>query len=251
MLAPHFLHNAKIYIHIIAEVELTDYPPMHFIKSSTETDKAKTILDYGCGRGAHIVLWKSLFPQSELFFCDISPVALQILAKEHPEYTSNCGLIEKSIAPLPDNYFDLILSIEVMKHVEDYDSYIADIHRLLKPGGIFVWTTPCGNYFSIEHIYSFLTGQIKRTSEGYRLWKWEDPNHIRRLKSTEVKRKLTSNGFQEVFFRYRAHFFSFICSRLMKERLKQIGEKLMLLDYNLFRLFPNAASMIGYAGKRP
>src|SRR3972149_5754420 len=88
----------------------------HFINSFIETDKARTILDYGCGRGAHIELWESLFPLSELFFSDISPVALQILVKEHPEYASKCGLIDKNMASFPDKNFDLILSVEVMEH---------------------------------------------------------------------------------------------------------------------------------------
>lgn len=222
----------------------------HFICSFIETDKTKTILDYGCGRGSHIELWKSLFPQSELFFCDISPVALQILVNEHPEYSSNNKLIDNNIAQFPDNYFDLIISVEVMEHVEDYKSYLSDIHRLLMPGGSFIWTTPCGNYYSIEHIYSSLTGQIEQTKEGYRRWKWEDPTHIRRFKSKEVKSELERHGFHKVLFRYRAHFFSFICSRYMNRYLRQFGEKLMLLDYNLFRIFPNAASMIGFAKKR-
>lgn len=222
----------------------------HFIDSFIEVDKVKTILDYGCGRGAHIELWKSLFPQSELSFTDISSVALQMLVNEHPEYSFNNRLIDKHTALFPDSNFDLIISVEVMEHVENYGAYISDIYRLLKPGGSFIWTTPCGNYFSIEHIYSYLTGQIEQTQEGYRRWRWEDPTHIRRLKSEEVKSELARYGFHEVHLRYRAHLFSFVCSRYLNRYFQRFGERLMLLDYNLLRIFPNAASMIGIAKKR-
>ena len=49
---------------------------------------------------------------------------------------------------------------------------------------------------------------------------------------------------------FRAHLFSFLCSRLPRGlRLAAIGERLMFLDYTLFRLLPNGASMMGYAIK--
>jgi len=36
----------------------------------------------------------------------------------------------------------------------------------------------------------------------------------------------------------------------MRWPLSRLGEKMMLLDYFLFRIFPNGASMIGAARKR-
>lgn len=39
---------------------------------------------------------------------------------------------------LPSNYFDLVFSISVVEHIEDekYASFIQDISRILKPGGV-------------------------------------------------------------------------------------------------------------------
>ena len=53
---------------------------------------------------------------------------------------------------ITDNKFNIITSIEVMEHVEDLTAYVKDIYRLLKPGGIFIWTTPCANKYSIEYL---------------------------------------------------------------------------------------------------
>jgi len=124
----------------------------------------------------------------------------------------------------------------------------------LKPGGIFIWTTPCANILSIEHLYSSLTGKIEPTPQGYRRWQWEEKTHLRRLKSREARELLEKQGYGETGFRYRAHFFSFFCTYvltpLFRRRLTRLWEKLMLLDYALFRRLPNGASMIGFARKQ-
>lgn len=49
---------------------------------------------------------------------------------------------------------------------------------------------------------------------------------------------------------FRSHLFSFVCTKLFRGPLWKLGEKMMLLDYSLFRLLPNGASMIGFAIKR-
>ena len=228
----------------------------HFIKNILKREKIKNMLDYGCGNGLHVNLWKKLFPQADLNFCDISNIALESLITIYPEFKNKCFEIDQNREFKLDSYFDLILSIEVMEHVENLDNYLNDIFKLLKPGGFFIWTTPCANKFSIEHIYNVLTKQIETTNAGERRWKWEDPAHLRRLKSYEIKNKLKKIGFESIEFRFRAHFFSVVCtyvfSRLIRgpfRPLKKFNEQIMILDYLLFRKFPNGASMLGYARK--
>jgi SAM-dependent methyltransferase len=220
----------------------------HFITKILKLNNAKSVLDYGSGSGLYVDLWRRVFPSADLFFCDISPASLQILISKYPEFTSNCSLVENNRALFANDYFDVVLSIEVIEHVENLNDYLNDIHRLIKPGGIFLWTTPCANLFSVEHIVNTITNNIENTEEGYRRWKWEDPAHLRRMKSTELKTKLQEIGFEAFVFRFRAHLFSYVCTRLCKGTLTHFGEKLMMLDYFLFRRFSNGASMIGSAG---
>lgn len=47
---------------------------------------------------------------------------------------------------LPDNLFDLVVSVEVLEHVEEDASFIRQVHRVLKPGGTFLMTTPNGDF---------------------------------------------------------------------------------------------------------
>jgi len=221
----------------------------HFIKKNIPIAQLKNILDYGCGSGSFIDLWKSIFSLSDLYFADISTVAMEQLKEKHPEFNSKCFPIINNQMQISKKTFHAIVSIEVMEHVYDLDAYLTDVYRLLKPGGYFIWTTPCANNFSIEHIYALLTNNIQKTAEGYRRWKFEDPTHLRRLKSTEAERLLMKKGFSAPTLSFRAHFFSFVCTELFSKRLKKLGEKLMLLDYAFFRNLPNGASMIGCAQK--
>lgn len=219
----------------------------HFIRKVLRLDNVKKVLDYGSGVGLHIDLWRKVFPLADLYFCDISSIALKKIMSKYPEFNPRCAEVKKNRATFDNDSFDVVISIEVMEHVENLNDYLNDIHRLIKPGGTFIWTTPCANHFSIEHIFNKLTNQIENTKEGYRRWKWEDQAHLRRMKSKEVKVKLREIGFNNIKFRFRAHFFSFVCTRFCNGALSRLGEKLMLLDYFLFRKLSNGASMIGSA----
>jgi ubiquinone/menaquinone biosynthesis C-methylase UbiE len=156
-------------------------------------------------------------------------------------------VVKDKQALFENNYFDIVLSIEVMEHVEDLNAYLLDVHRLIRPGGTFVWTTPCANRNSIEHMIGILTRSIENTTDGYRRWKWEESSHLRRMRSNEIRQRLEEIGFGKCEFRFRAHVFSYLCTRFCKGPLTHLGERLMLLDYLLFRRLPNGASMIGSA----
>jgi len=47
---------------------------------------------------------------------------------------------------LPSAAFDCVVAVEVLEHVErDYD-FVAHVRRVLRPGGVFLMTTPNGDY---------------------------------------------------------------------------------------------------------
>lgn len=222
----------------------------HFIPRNLGHREPREILDYGAGSGLHVELWEELFPNSKLHFCDLSSVAREKFSAKFPRHADSYRLLDANAADFPDASFDVIVSIEVMEHVEDLAAYLRDIHRLLRPGGQFFWTTPCGNALSVEHLYSLLTRQIQTTAEGYRRWDWEDPTHLRRLKSREIQGLLEDTGFRTVRFNFRAHFFSFVCTYCPPvNRFFDFRNKLMTFDYRWFRNLKNGASMLGCATK--
>ena len=51
-------------------------------------------------------------------------------------------LWDGNIMPFEDQSFDVVISTEVLEHVPDPEKYLAEIKRVLKPGGIFFFTVP-------------------------------------------------------------------------------------------------------------
>jgi SAM-dependent methyltransferase len=221
----------------------------HFITRVVRPGPVEDLLDYGAGSGLHVNLWERVFPETRLSFCDISSVAKEKFSGKFPHHADRYSLVGGDTEMLRTAGYDVVVSVEVMEHVGDLEFYLDDIARLLKPGGYFIWTTPCANAFSIEHLFSLITGRIQKTTEGYRRWAWEDRTHLRRLKSGEVDGLLRRRGYVDVTFRFRSHLFSFLCTYLPFSGAQSMRDRVMTLDYTLFRRLPNGASMIGAARK--
>jgi 2-polyprenyl-3-methyl-5-hydroxy-6-metoxy-1,4-benzoquinol methylase len=61
-----------------------------------------------------------------------------------------------TIAEMAAETFDAVTTIEVLEHVRDLDRSIAEVHRVLKPGGRFLITSP-NRLFPFE-THGFLIG---------------------------------------------------------------------------------------------
>jgi SAM-dependent methyltransferase len=47
---------------------------------------------------------------------------------------------------LESESFDMVISVEVLEHVEDDDKFVSEVCRILRPGGRFLMTTPNGDF---------------------------------------------------------------------------------------------------------
>ena len=47
---------------------------------------------------------------------------------------------------LPTQSFECVAAVEVLEHVEEDAAFVREVHRILKPGGVFFMTTPNGDY---------------------------------------------------------------------------------------------------------
>jgi SAM-dependent methyltransferase len=90
------------------------------------------VLDYGCGTGTIVKLLRERgFDASG---CDIFPDAFTF--PPDPELFGKAILkMDGDKIPFPDNYFDMIVNNQVLEHVADLDVAVAEMARVLKPGG--------------------------------------------------------------------------------------------------------------------
>jgi len=64
------------------------------------------------------------------------------------------GLIVADASSLPfvNDYFDLVFSSNVLEHIEDLSACMAEMKRVLAPGGIMIHSMPTGNWKVIQVI---------------------------------------------------------------------------------------------------
>src|SRR5215831_9247945 len=101
--------------------------------ASLELDRPR-ILDMGCGTGW---LTSILSEFGEAVGVDLAPEAAR---KRHP-HIQFVGADITNWRPELDR-FDVVVSQEVIEHVHDQVGLVGLVHRLLRPGGYLILTTP-------------------------------------------------------------------------------------------------------------
>jgi SAM-dependent methyltransferase len=92
-------------------------------------------LDAGCGTGLNL---RNLPPGSTGI--DINPRNVALIQKRLPQQHVVLGDLEEM--PFEDGSFGTVVCTEVLEHVPDTARSIAEIRRVLKPGGTFIGSTP-------------------------------------------------------------------------------------------------------------
>ena len=110
----------------------------------------KRILEAGCAPVPDLLAeFDRSFPLKEA-------VGINLIIEETKAFSSNLRVQYGDLRKMefPDNYFDLIVSSSVFEHIHDFDIALAEMNRVLKPGGF---------------VYSHF-GPIWSGSYGHHLW---------------------------------------------------------------------------------
>ena len=100
------------------------------------------VLDAGCGPGFYVAeTLERVGPGGSVVGVDASPPMLALAAKRS-EGHDNVSFHEGDVTALPvaDADFDRALSVQVLEYVTDIPAALAELHRVLKPGGrVLLW----------------------------------------------------------------------------------------------------------------
>jgi 2-polyprenyl-6-hydroxyphenyl methylase / 3-demethylubiquinone-9 3-methyltransferase len=91
--------------------------------------------------------------------------------------------------PLADGSFDVVACVDVLEHVADLSLVLAQVRRVLRPGGLFVFDTINRNWLAKLVIVTLGEQVVRLLPEGT-----HDPNLF--IKPSELSEALTLAGFE-------------------------------------------------------
>lgn len=87
------------------------------------------VLDVGCGNKPYLPLFEGIQSYTG---CDVVQSSRQLVDVICPATELKFG----------DKLFDTVFSTQVLEHVNDHQLAFSEIHRVLKPGGYFIFSVP-------------------------------------------------------------------------------------------------------------
>jgi SAM-dependent methyltransferase len=107
------------------------------------------ILEVGCSGGYFLADLVAARPGDEIIGADYTRAALERLGQR----LTNVPLLQFDLTqcPLPDASVDAVVLLNVLEHIEDDGRAVAQLHRILRPGGVMIIEVPAGS--SLYDVY--------------------------------------------------------------------------------------------------
>ena len=96
-------------------------------------------MDVGCGGGFNSNFMASLGHQ--VVGVDLSAESLEVAKRHDVTGAVEYRLADAAKLPFGDGAFDAVMAMDFLEHVDDVQEVIAEIGRVLKPGGLFFFHT--------------------------------------------------------------------------------------------------------------
>lgn len=160
----------------------------------------RRVLDLGCRTGA---LTRAYAEGNDVVGVDVDREALAEAAKLGIETMQ--ADVERPL-PFPDDSFDAVAAGELVEHVRDAEALVAEVRRVLRPGGTFVGSVP--NFYRLRNRLAFLAGRPLD----------HDPTHLHVFAPRDVEALL--GAFEDVRL-------AFVSSRLLRLSPRLFGNILV------------------------
>jgi ubiquinone/menaquinone biosynthesis C-methylase UbiE len=107
--------------------------------------KRLNILNLGAGTGSDLDV---LNHYGNVYVIDIEKSAIIMINKKF--------VFEKKVAdackiPYEDGFFDIVVSFDVFEHIKNDKKAVSEVYRVLKKGGILIFTVPAFNFLFSSH----------------------------------------------------------------------------------------------------
>ena len=106
--------------------------------------------------------------------------------------------------PFADETFSLVTANMVVEHVRSPERLLREVHRVLAPGGLFLFHTPNANYFEVA-IARHVPAPVMKGIASFLDGRGGDdvfPTHYRLNKARDIQRVATESGLTTRFIRH-------------------------------------------------
>jgi SAM-dependent methyltransferase len=197
-----FFHLGEKYFWLSSQNELVDRalrPDFRRLRDEAGRRPLR-ILDLGCGPGNTL---RRLLPEGQVYGFDYS---LDALAFARTKGIRCVFSGESTALPVASATFDCVIALDVLEHVDDDGGALAEIARVLRPGGVFCFTVP-----------AFMA-----------LWRYHDEayGHFRRYRRAEFMRRVRAADLEISACRFfKCAFFPPLLVLAILERLGWIPRR--------------------------
>jgi ubiquinone/menaquinone biosynthesis C-methylase UbiE len=196
---------------------------------------------------------------------DLSAEIAQHANKTYPRNNLHFAEFDGKRIPQDDNTFDAAISFQVIEHVPNVSAYLKEIHRVLKPGGIFLCTTPNRQYrlkpgqkpwneFHLREYYDHeLQKEMKNIFQISEVWGIRAKEELQQMEYNRVKNSKNSSPLKNLI---PLSLRKWVKSSLKKNKNQpkeeeNFKDKYSLKDYHVIknRVNEDSLDLLGYCIK--
>jgi SAM-dependent methyltransferase len=180
---------------------------VHNILTLLEERPGGAFLDLGCDDGERTLLFAQAAASARIHGVEIVPERAALAAERGVDVVA--ADLNRRL-PYEDESFDVVCSNQVIEHLFDTDTFVAEMHRVLRPGGFAVTSTE--NLASWHNVAALVLGwqpfsltnvsrerlglgnplAIHRAEDGLELESWQ---HLRVFAHRGVRELFAAHGF--------------------------------------------------------
>jgi SAM-dependent methyltransferase len=163
----HSVLMRRLFYTALGALFLRQWHVRRQLKQIARTKDIHDIFDAGSGYGQYSYLMSKLFPHAEIQAVDVKAEQIEDCRRfVHKLGKRNCHFMVDDLTVFKKaEQFDLALSVDVMEHILNDEAVYRNVYESLRPGGLFVITTPrTEKENSHENIESVIGEHVR---EGY------------------------------------------------------------------------------------